>query len=142
MTENSSEQLARSALQLRHAGVMKILAAAETAAMKMGVPQCIAIVDDGCNLVAFLRMDGARVLSIDSAKAKAMTAAVTGQPTGGISKDKALDLAIATSSRMTNLPGGLPIIVDGQVIGGIGVGSGSSEQDLDIARAALAACGL
>lgn len=129
----------RSATKLTHAGALLVLNAAIEAATAMGVPQCIAIVDEGCNLLAFVRMDGARVLSIDSATRKAMTAATTGQPTGSIPADKALALAEATSGRMTNLLGGLPLVVAGQVVGGIGVGSGTGEQDLDIAREAVAA---
>jgi glc operon protein GlcG len=103
------------------------------------VPQCIAIVDEGCNLLAFIRMDGARVLSIESSKRKAMTAATTGLPTGGRTAELAVGLAHATGGRMTNLLGGLPIIIEDQVVGGIGIGSGTGEQDLDIARAALVA---
>lgn len=49
-------------------------------ATKMSVPQCIAIVDEGCNLVAFFRMAGSHVLSIQSAQLKAMTAVSTGKP--------------------------------------------------------------
>jgi uncharacterized protein GlcG (DUF336 family) len=129
----------RPALKLTHAGAMRILGASVAAAEEMAVPQCVAIVDEGCNLLAFIRMDGSRVLSIESARRKAETAAVTGQPTGGVPPDKALLLAAATDGRMTNLLGGLPLIVDGQIVGGIGVGSGTGEQDLDIARAAVAA---
>ena len=129
----------RSAAKLTHAGALLVLNAAVEAATAMGVPQCIAVVDEGCNLLAFVRMDGARVLSIDSATRKAMTAATTGQPTGNIPADKALALAEATSGRMTNLLGGLPLVAAGQVIGGIGVGSGTGEQDLDVAREAVAA---
>ncbi|WP_342635028.1 heme-binding protein [Rhodoplanes roseus] len=131
--------LLRPATKLTHRGALLLVAAAEEAARAMGVPQCIAVVDEGCNLVAFLRMDGARVLSIESATRKAMTAAATGKPTGGIAPDKALLLAEATSGRMTNLLGGVPLIADGQVVGGIGVGSGTGEQDLEVAQAAVAA---
>lgn len=130
--------LTRPALKLTHRGAMLVLNAAIEAAEAMGVPQCIAVVDEGCNLSAFIRMDGSRVLSIESATRKAMTAATTGQPTGSINPDKALLLAEATSGRMTNLLGGLPLIVGGQIVGGIGVGSGSGEQDRDIAAAAVA----
>jgi glc operon protein GlcG len=52
--------------------------------------------------------------------------------------EKSAALAAATDGRMTNLPGGLPLMVDGQVVGGIGVGSGTGDQDLEIARAAVA----
>jgi uncharacterized protein GlcG (DUF336 family) len=114
-----------------------LLAAAIAYAGKMGVPQCIAVVDDGCNLLAFARMDGARVLSIKSAQRKAMTAATTGKPTGEIHSDIELKLAIATDGAMVNLMGGLPVIVDGQLIGGIGVGSGTGQQDREVANAAL-----
>jgi uncharacterized protein GlcG (DUF336 family) len=130
--------ITRPAVKLTHRGALLVLDAAIEAAETMGVPQCIAVVDEGCNLLAFLRMDGARVLSIESATRKAMTAATTGQPTGGISPDKALLLAEATSGRMTNLLGGLPLIADGHIVGGIGVGSGSGEQDLEIAKSAVA----
>jgi len=130
--------LVRPAEKLTHRGALLLLAAAVEAAAEMDVPQCIAIVDEGCNLMAFVRMDGARVLSIESATRKAMTAAVTGQPTGGIPAEKAPALAAATDGRMTNLPGGLPLLSGGLIIGGIGVGSGTGEQDLEIARTAVA----
>ncbi|MBW9113645.1 heme-binding protein [Rhizobium cauense] len=132
-----SDSLVRPAIKLTHKAAILVLNAAIETAEAMGVPQCIAVVDEGCNLMAFARMDGSRVLSIESATRKAMTAATTGQPTGGISADKALLLAEATSGRMTNLLGGLPLIVDAQIVGGIGVGSGTGEQDLEIAKAAV-----
>ncbi|SMF55835.1 Uncharacterized conserved protein GlcG, DUF336 family [Xaviernesmea oryzae] len=129
----------RPAVKLNHSGALLVLNAAIEAATTMDIPQCIAIVDEGCNLMAFVRMDGSRVLSIESATRKAMTAATTGQPTGTLPADKAIALAEATGGRMTNLPGGLPLLVDGQIVGGIGVGSGTSEQDLEIAKTAVAA---
>lgn len=131
--------LTRPAAKLTHRGAQALLTAAVDAAERMGVPQCIAIVDEGCNLLAFIRMDGARVLSIESATRKAMTAATTGLPTGGIPSEKAPALAAATDGRMTNLSGGLPLRAHGHVVGGIGVGSGSGEQDLMAAEAAVAA---
>ena len=131
--------LARPSFKLTHHGAMAILQAAVDAATALGVPQCIAIVDEGCNLLAFVRMDGSRVLSIDSATRKAMTAATTRQPTGQIPAEKALALAAATDGRMTNLLGWLPLLVEGHVVGGIGVGSGTGEQDLEIAQKAVAA---
>lgn len=131
--------LTRQARRLTHEGAQALLAAAIAYAAKMKVPQCIAVVDEGCNLIAFIRMDGARVLSIASSQRKAMTAATTGRPTGDIAEDLGQMLAHATDGRMVNLKGGLPVIVDGQVIGGIGVGSGTGEQDREVANAALAA---
>ena len=127
----------RTALRLTYEGAHALLAAAVAYANTMGVPQCIAVVDEGCNLLAFARMDGARVLSIKSAQRKAMTAATTGKPTGELPGDIELKLAIATDGAMVNLMGGLPVIVEGQLIGGIGVGSGTGEQDREVANAAL-----
>lgn len=118
---------------------MYVLAKAIEAAQSLAVAQCVAIVDEGCNLLSFVRMDGSRVLSIESATRKAMTSAATGLPSGSLMSEKALHLAEATSGRMTSLPGGLPLVADGHVVGGIGVGSGTGEQDLEVARAAVAA---
>lgn len=129
--------LTRPAIKLTHQGALVLLNAAVAHAERMGVPQCIAIVDEGCNLLAFVRMDGARVLSIKSSQRKAMTAAVTGKPTGELDADIELKLAAVTDGDMVNLKGGLPIMTEGQVIGGIGVGSGKGIQDLEVAKIAL-----
>jgi glc operon protein GlcG len=126
-------------LKLTLGGAMKLLQAAIAKAAEIGVPECISIVDPGGHLLAFARMDGAFVQSIDSSLMKAMTAASYGEPTGNIAAGIDLKLAIATQGKRINLPGGLPVIVDGHVIGGIGVGSGTGEQDRIVAEAALAA---
>ncbi len=130
-----------SQLKLSHAGALQLLHAAIEKAVAMKQPQCIAIVDDGCNLLAFVRMDGAKILSEKSAKHKAMTAASSRVPTGNVPEELAAKLAAATGGLTTNLKGGLPIIVNGQVVGGIGVGSGTGEQDREVANHALAAFG-
>jgi glc operon protein GlcG len=126
-------------LRLTHAGAMKIVEAATKKAAAMGKPQCIAVVDEGGNLLAFIRMDGGKILSIDSAIRKAVTAASNRAATGGIQGDLEFRLAHATSGRLTNLKGGLPIVVDGVTIGGIGIGSQTGEEDLEVAKAGLAA---
>ncbi len=126
-------------LKLTSDGAMKVLRAAMDQASAMAVPQCISIVDPGGHLLAFARMDGAYALSYESSLRKAMTAAAYGQPTGQIEAGIDIKLAIATDGKRINLPGGLPIVVDGHVIGGIGVGSGTGAQDLVVARAGIAA---
>ena len=126
-------------LKLTIEGAMKLLNAAMAKAREMNVPECIAIVDAGGQLLAFARMDGAFALSFDTALMKAITAASYGIPTGDIAAGIDIKLAIATQGKRINLPGGLPVIVDGHVIGGVGVGSGTGEQDKDVAKAALAA---
>ena len=126
-------------LRLTQAGAMKIVEAAVTHAVEMGKPQCIAVVDEGGHLLAFTRMDGGKRLSIESAIRKASTAASSRAPTGGIQGELEFRLAHATSGQLVNLKGGLPIIVDGITIGGIGVGSQTGEEDLEVAKAGLAA---
>ena len=126
-------------LKLTIDGAMKLLDAAMAKARDMKVPECIAVVDAGGHLLAFARMDGAFALSIDTALVKAMTAASYGIPTGDIAAGVDIKLAIATQGKRVNLPGGLPVIVDGHVIGAIGVGSGTGEQDREVAAAALGA---
>lgn len=122
---------------LTHDGARLMLDAAVGKALSMSQPQCIAIVDAGCNLLAFLRMDGAKVLSRESAIHKAMTAASSRAPTGGVVEGLDARLAWATNGKVTNLKGGLPVIVNGQTVGAIGVGSGTGDQDIEVAQAAI-----
>jgi uncharacterized protein GlcG (DUF336 family) len=68
-----------------------------------------------------------------------MTAASSRVPTGGVGADVEVKLGLATKGKLTNLKGGVPIVVDGHVVGAIGVGSGTGEQDLEVAKAGIAA---
>jgi len=124
-------------LKLTIDGAMKLLQAAMAKARDMKVPECIAVVDAGGHLLAFARMDGAFAMSFDTAFMKAKTAASYGAPTGGIEAGIDIKLAIATQGQRINLPGGLPIIVDGRVIGAVGVGSGTGAQDREVAAAGI-----
>ncbi|HYM49873.1 MAG TPA: heme-binding protein [Candidatus Limnocylindrales bacterium] len=125
--------------KLTHEGALKILHAALAKAQEIRVPQCIAVTDDGGHLLAFVQMDGARRLSQRSAIRKAQTAASNQAPTGGIPAELEVKLALATGGAVVNLKGGLPIVVDGQLVGAIGVGSGTQDQDVEVARAGIAA---
>jgi len=126
-------------VKLTFEGAQKLLSAAIAKAREINVPECICIVDGGGQLLTMARMDGAFALSIDTALMKAMTAASYGIPTGDIAAGIDIKLAIATQGKRVNLPGGLPVIVDGHVVGAIGVGSGTGEQDREVAAAALGA---
>ena len=101
-------------------------------------PMCIAVVDDGANLLAFVRMDGAKIHSIDTSIAKARTAVSGRVQTGAIPFELSTKLSMASGGRYINLNAGLPIIVDGHVIGGIGAGSGTGAEDLEVTKAAVA----
>ena len=87
------------------------------------------------------RSGGAKVLSLRSARAKAQTAASTGRPSALLPEAVRSAIAAATEGAMTGLPGGLPIWLGGVLLGGIGIGSGSGAQDVEVAEAALAAIG-
>ena len=126
-------------LKLTHEGALKMLHAGIAKALEMKQPQCITVTDDGGHLLAFVRMDGAKVLSIDSSRKKALTAASGRAPSGEANVANEIKLAFATEGKLTNLKGGLPVVVEGHVIGAIGVGSGTGEQDLEVAKAMLVA---
>ncbi len=127
--------------KLTHDGALKLIQAGIAKAQQMGVPQCIAVVDDGGNMLAFVRMDGAKFLSATSALNKARTAASIRGATGSAHAEVEVKLAIATDGGFTNLKGGLPVIVNGHCIGAVGVGSGTGDQDAEVGRAALKAIG-
>jgi glc operon protein GlcG len=131
----------KTSMKLTYEGARIAVAAAAAKADEIGVPQCIAVVDDGGRLMAFARMDGAKFLSVMTSQTKAQTAASNRAPTSKIKPEDELKLALAAQSQLTNLKGGLPIIVNGMCIGAIGVGSGTGDQDIEVAKAALAALG-
>ena len=126
---------------LSHAGVMEMLAAGVACAEAMGQPQCIVIVDASGETLGEIRMTGAKYLSRLSARAKARTAASIGAPSDAIPEAVRPHISAATKGEVTGLGGGIPIRVDGTLVGGIGVGSGSPDQDKEVARAALNAIG-
>jgi uncharacterized protein GlcG (DUF336 family) len=120
--------------------------AAAAAAQSMRLRVNIAVVDSGGNLMAFVRMPGAFLHSIDISIDKAFTAASFGFPTSQwkdiMAGDENLRLGLALRPRLVIIGGGLPILQDGERIGGIGVSGGSAEQDEVVARAGLEAIGL
>lgn len=129
----------RKVSELSIAGARIVLRAAVAHAEKMGVPQCVAVVDRGGNLLAFERMDGAKLLSQHSAIQKAITAASHRVATGAFPPELGLGIALATDSRYAAIAGGLPIELAGEVVGAIGVGSGTDAEDIEVAEVAIAA---
>lgn len=128
-------------LKLTHQAVLKMLDAAVAKAEEMGQPQCIVIVDASAAVLGQIRMNGAKVLSMKSAMSKARTAASIGAASDAIPEAVGLYIAAATDGEVTRLGGGLPIYMDGHLVGGIGVGSGSPDQDRTVAQAAIDAIG-
>jgi len=127
--------------RLTHAAVMEMFAAAIAKADEIGQPQCIVIVDASGEQLGELRMSGAKFLSMKSARAKARTAASIRAPSANVPEPIRPMISAATEGNVTALPGGLPVVIAGECVGGIGVGSGSGAQDIEVANAALAAIG-
>jgi glc operon protein GlcG len=142
--------LKRNQAKLTLAGAKKLVAAAEAKAAELGYRMNIAVVDDGGHLLAFSRMDDARPASVATAITKATTAATYRAPTGPLpakggpvdTPDLLLNLSLqnaaaASGGKITTLLGGIPVVIDGQVVGAIGIGGGSGEQDAEVARTAV-----
>lgn len=122
---------------LSHTAVLTMITAAVQTAESMNCPLCIVIVDATGQLLAEFRMPGARFLSRKSALSKALTAASNGAPSAGIPEHVRQAIGMATNGKVTGLAGGLPVLIDGEKLGGIGIGSGTPDQDLAVANAAL-----
>lgn len=120
------------------------IAAARRAAAEIGVPMNVAVLDDGVNLKAFARMDGALLGSIDIAMGKARTAALFGLNTeviGEFCKPGGTSPGLEnTNGGLVVFAGGIPIHdADGRMIGAVGVSGGAVAQDYQVALAAVAA---
>ena len=131
-------------MELNSAYARAMINAAETSALKVGVPVNIAVLDAGANLKAFLRMDGAVLGSIDIAMKKAKTAALfecDSEAVWEYCKPGAPAHALEqTNGGLAPFPGGIAVkTADGVFIGAIGVSGGSVAQDHEIVKAAVAA---
>jgi cob(I)alamin adenosyltransferase len=113
-------------------------------AAELGIPIAVAVVDAGGNLVAVDRMDGAQTVAAPLAIDKAWTAAACAAPTDAWAQSTApggddWGMSTALGGRIVVMPGGLPVMAGGQVVGGIGVSGGEGHEDRKCADAALAA---
>lgn len=137
--------VARDRVRLNLAGAETALDAAKAKAAALGLKSNIAVVDDGGHLLAFARMDDARPASVSTAISKAVSAATFRQETGPLpvkgEPDVLLSLGLqnASGGKVTPLKGGIPIVIDGQVVGAIGAGGGTGEQDAEVSRAGVQA---
>jgi glc operon protein GlcG len=122
-------------------GAQLVLAAAQARAVEIKVPMDIAVVDDGAHLLAFVRMDGAKLSSVEIAIHKAQGAAIRRLPTAPartgdeVNVVLSMGLALATQGRQIPVRGGLPLLIDGICVGAIGVSNGTEDQDVDVAQA-------
>jgi uncharacterized protein GlcG (DUF336 family) len=118
----------------------RIIAAAEKKAIEIGQPMNIAVADNGGNLVAHVRMDGAWLGSIDISIKKAWTARAFDIETKDLAKnsqsgDQFFGIHASNDGRVMIFAGGVPLKRNGQVVGGVGVSGGSGKQDQEVAEA-------
>lgn len=125
---------------LSYEAAAKMVAAAIAKAEALGCKQNVAVLDEGGNLKAFGRMDGAPLLGVEGCQRKAFTA-LFGMGTQdlyqAIKDDPSLVVGLSHFSRATMVGGGLPIMIEGEVVGGIGVGGGTVEEDVACSQAGL-----
>ena len=122
----------------------RIIAAAEKKAEEIGQPMNVAIVDEGGNLVAFERMENAWLGSIDISQKKAWTSRafdITTKDLGANSQsgDQFFGIHASNDGKVMIFAGGIPLKIDGKVVGAIGISGGSGEQDHAVAEAGAAA---
>jgi len=121
-----------------------VVEAAKAKAAEIGVPMNIAVVDEGMNLTAFARMDGAWLGSIDIAQNKAYTARAFDMATRDLaplcqSGQPLFGIHASNHGRLIIFAGGIPLKKGEQVVGAVGVSGGSVEQDHEVAEAGVAA---
>jgi len=119
----------------------KISAAAETEARRNNWNVCIAILDDGGHLLHLARMDGATPANARIAVEKGRTAAETRRSTANWQERVAKRTELLRMPGVTPVQGGVPIVVDGTCVGGVGVSGVQSHEDEQIAAAGIKALG-
>lgn len=125
----------------------RLIAGARVKAIEIGVPMCVAITDESGNLIAFERMNGGKITSINLAIDKSFTAVGIQKGTDALGEVNqpgmpAHGISSTLGGRMVTIAGGLPVTYEGQVVGGVGVSSGLPAQDYEVALAGVLAFGL
>jgi len=126
-------------MTLNQAGAQTVLQAAKESAQQRSAPSAIAVVDTAGDLLAFQRMDGVRPASADLAIEKARTAARLQRPTAEIEDNINKGRTAFVTADIVALRGGMPIRVNGEVVGAVGIAGLSKETDTEIANTAAAA---
>jgi uncharacterized protein GlcG (DUF336 family) len=129
------------------AAARRMIEAVERSARELRVALSVAVVDSGDQLVAFARMDGADLVSIDLARDKAFSALVNRMPTRDLAPlvqpgAEFYGYDSIAGGRMIVFAGGMPLERDGVLIGAVGVSGGDAAQDQQAAEAAVAAFGV
>ena len=122
----------------------QMLSAAEAKAASLGIPYCIAVVDAGGHLVAFLRQDGALIGCVELAIDKAATARIFDKRTSDLatlaqSGKPLFGIAESNAGKVVIFGGGVPVVSGGTIVGAVGASAGTVEQDIEVAEAAITA---
>jgi uncharacterized protein GlcG (DUF336 family) len=122
----------------------RMLSAAEAKAARLGLPYNIAVVDAGGHLLAFVRQDGALIGSIDLAINKAVTARIFDKSTAELARLAGPGQALfgidqSNAGKVVIFGGGIPVTLNGSIVGAVGASAGTVEQDIAVAEAAIAA---
>ncbi|POR56864.1 GlcG/HbpS family heme-binding protein [Bosea psychrotolerans] len=134
----------RSSYSLSLSEAKRIVEAGEAKAASIGVAYNIAVVDNGGALIAFVRQDDALIGSIDLAIGKAVTARIFDKRTSDLAAmaqpgAPLFGIEQSNGGKVVIFGGGLPVKIDGQIVGAVGASAGSVEQDIAVAEAAAAA---
>ncbi len=124
------------------ADARKLIAGAAAKAAEIGVPMCIAVVDESGHLIAFERMDGGKATSVTIAQDKAFTAGAARKATheynaANVPGQLAFGIHTEVGGRLSSVGGGLPVMSGDVVVGGIGLSSGTPQQDMACAQAGI-----
>lgn len=119
-----------------------LIEGAKAKAREIGIPMCIAVSDESGHLIRFDRMNGGKVSSISIAIDKAATGAIARKGTHEYNQlcvpgSQTFGIHISNGGHFSIIGGGLPVFVDGEIVGGVGVSSGTADQDRSCAEAAI-----
>jgi uncharacterized protein GlcG (DUF336 family) len=141
---SAEDQMPRMYESLTLEDAKRMLSAAETAALNLGIAYNVAVVDAGGHLIAFLRQDGALIGSIDLAIDKAVTARIFDKATSDLavlaqSGKPLFGIQESNAGKVVIFGGGMPVFSKGKIVGAVGTSAGTVEQDIEVAQAAIAA---
>ena len=128
--------------RLSHQDAQLLIQGAEEKAQEIGVAMCIAVTDESGFLIAFQRMDGGKPLSPTLAQDKAHTAAIAHNSTQAYNEkcvpgNLAFGIHTSGGGRFSTVGGGVPVKVNGAIVGAIGVSGGAAEQDISCGEAGI-----
>ena len=119
----------------------RMLQAAKAKALEMGIKVSIGVVDSRGDLMAMVRLDGARWYTPEVCRGKAFASATWGQPSSELMEraDHPVfrGISMMQSGRLIPAKGALPILEGGEILGAIGVSGGTADQDVEVAQAGL-----